>query len=442
MTTTAAPHQEPSPPRRTLATLTTTAALAALTACATGVPAGPDLPLATADAARKVVSVADAGATPGVVDATERLGLTMLGAAPREGNVVVSPASAVVALSMLAEGARGDTALALDDVLGASGQDRTDAVNALLASLDAYDGDPAQVRADELPEKPLVHVANQVVLDDEAEVHEPYLESLATGYGAGVLHTDLGTSSGIAPLSEWVRFHTGGLVEKSAVEPDADLRLVLQNAVLFAARWEAPFDEGDTAPSPFTLAGGEVADVESLRLTESWAYAEDDGWRAVRLPYVEGFHADVVLPPEGADPASVAPDRLAALREALDTAPRQTVALTLPTLDVPAEDPLDLRPALSAAGLGGLLDSVEPPDLGGISDQDLHVSQAWQQALLQVDAEGTVAAAVTEIVEVESAAEIAAESITFRVDRPYVFSVSSDDTGWPLFTAAIRDPRH
>lgn len=442
MTTTAAPHQEPSPPRRTLATLTTTAALAALTACATGVPAGPDLPLATADAARKVVSVADAGATPGVVDATERLGLTMLGAAPREGNVVVSPASAVVALSMLAEGARGDAALALDDALGASGQDRTDAVNALLASLDAYDGDPAQVRADELPEKPLVHVANQVVLDDEAEVHEPYLESLATGYGAGVLHTDLGTPSGIAPLSEWVRFHTGGLVEKSAVEPDADLRLVLQNAVLFAARWEAPFDEGDTAPSPFTLAGGEVADVESLRLTESWAYAEDDGWRAVRLPYVEGFHADVVLPPEGADPASVAPDRLAALREALDTAPRQTVALTLPTLDVPAEDPLDLRPALSAAGLGGLLDPVEPPDLGGISDEDLYVSQAWQQALLQVDAEGTVAAAVTEVGVGAVSAEVVAESITFRVDRPYVFSVSSDDTGWPLFTAAIRDPRH
>lgn len=441
-TTTAGPHREPSPPRHTLTALATTAALAALTACAGGVPAGPDLPLATADTARDVVRVTDAGATPRVVDATERLGLTMLATAPRDGNVVVSPASAVVALSMLAEGARGDTALTLDDVLGASGQDRTDAVNALLASLDAYDGDPAQVRADELPEKPLVHVANQVVLDDEAEVHEPYLESLAAGYGAGVLHTDLGTSSGIVPLSEWVRFHTGGLIEESAIEPDVDLRLVLQNAVLFAARWEAPFDVGDTAPSPFTLGGGDTVDVESLRLTETWAYAEDDGWRAVRLPYVEGFHADVVLPPEGVDPASVAPGRLVALRETLDTAPRLTVALILPTLDVPAEDPLDLRPALSAAGLGGLLDPATPPDLGGISDEELYVSQAWQQALLQVDAEGTVAAAVTEVGVGAVSAEAVAEIVTFRVDRPYLFSVSSDDTGWPLFTAAIRDPRH
>ena len=155
-----------------------------------------------------------------------------------------------------------------------------------------------------------------------------------------------------------------------------------------------------------------------------------------------GFHADVVLPPEGVDPASVAPEQLLALREALAAAPGQTVALTLPTLDVPADDPLDFRPALSAAGLGGLLDSVTPPNLRGISDDKLYVSQAWQQALLQVDAEGTVAAAVTEIGVAEDAASGVAESISFRVDRPYVFSVSADDTGWPLFTAAIRDPRH
>ncbi|MFF2268053.1 serpin family protein [Cellulosimicrobium cellulans] len=415
-------------------------------ACATGVPTGPDLPLATADATRHVVAVADAGATPDVVEATERLGLTMLDAAPREGNVVVSPASAVVALSMLAEGARGETAATLDAALGASGQDRTDAVNALLAALQDYDGDPALVQKDELPKRPLVHVANQVVLDDQAQVHDTYLEALATGYAAGVLHTDLGTASGIAPLSAWVRFHTGGLIEKSAIEPDADLRLVLQNAVLFAARWEAPFDEGETRPSPFALptglSTGEEVDVESLSLTEAWAYAEHDGWRGVRLPYVDGFHADVVLPPEGTDPASITPARTAALREALDAATPQRVALTMPTLDVPVERATDLRPALAAAGLGGLFDRVDPPDLGGISDEALYVSQAKQQAMLQVDAEGTVAAAVTELGAQAMSSEVEILPLTFRVDRPYLFAVSHTETGWQLFTAAIRDPRH
>lgn len=416
--------------------LVTTAA-----ACTTGVPDGPDLPLARADVSRHVVSVSDADATPAVVDATERLGTTILDAAPREGNVVVSPASAVVALSMLAEGARGETAAALDAALGASGPERTDAVNALLAEVEAYDGDPATVQKADLPKKPLAHVANQVALDDQAQVHDTYLEALATGYGAGVLHTDLETPSGIAPLSDWVRFHTGGLIEQSAIEPEDDLRLVLQNAVLFAARWEAPFDEGKTTPSPFALGGGEEVDVESLRLTESWAHAEDDGWRALRLPYVDGFHADVVLPPSGTDPATITPERAAALREALDAAPRQQVDLTMPTLDVHAEAPMDLRPALVDAGLGGLLDPVATPDLSGISAEDLFVSQAKQQALLQVDAEGTVAAAVTEIGGQAVSAEAEMVALSFRVDRPYVFSVSHSETGWQLFTAAIRDPR-
>ncbi|OLT55150.1 hypothetical protein BJF88_07790 [Cellulosimicrobium sp. CUA-896] len=367
----------------------------------------------------------------------------MLASAPREGNVVVSPASAVVALSMLAEGAREETAASLDEALGAVGPERTAAVGALLAALQEHDGNPAAVQAAELPEEPLAHLANQVVVDDQAAIHDTYLEALGAGYGAGVLRTDLGTDAGLAPLSDWARYHTGGLVERSAIEPDPDLRLVLQNATLFAARWEEPFEESETGPQPFVLGSGEEVQAEALRQTNDARYAEVDGWRAVRLPYVEAFHADVLLPPPGTDPASITAEQHAALREALDAAAPVPVDLTMPTLDVPAESPTDLRPALTDLGLGRLLGLPTLPDLSGISDQGLVVSQAWQQSVLQVDAEGTVAAAVTEIGVTEEAAAIdVLEPVVLRVDRPYVFSVAHSDTGWTLFTSAIRDPRH
>ncbi|WP_264029122.1 serpin family protein [Cellulosimicrobium sp. SH8] len=425
--------------RRAVAPLgVATLATLVLGACATA--SGEPPAITTADVERRVVTVADAPATASVVEATERLGLTMLDAAPREGNVVVSPASAVVALSMLAEGARGQTAASLDAALGASGQDRTDAVNALLAALQHYDGDPALVQKDELPETPLVHVANQVVLDDEAQVHDTYLEALAAGYDAGVLETDLGSEAGLEPLDRWVRHHTGGLIEESAVEPDTDSRLALQNAALLAARWSSPFEEQATRPSPFVLADGTHVDAEAMHQEHDWRYAEVDGWQAVRLPYTEGFHADVVLPPDGVDPATLAAETSTDLRAALDAASPRSVALTLPTLDVDAEAPLDLKPALAAAGLGDLL---EQPDLTGISDEDdLTVTQAWQQAVLRVDEEGTVAAAVTEVVAGVESAPMIEDVVELRIDRPYVFSVSHTDTGWPLFTAAIRDPRH
>ncbi|MGN7701869.1 serpin family protein [Cellulosimicrobium sp. 22601] len=428
------------PGRRRAAALLAVATVATLVLGACATASGEPPTVTTADVERRVVTVADAPATTPVVEATERLGLTMLDAAPREGNVVVSPASAVVALSMLAEGARGETAASLDAALGATGQDRTDAVNALLAALQDYDGDPALVQKDELPKTPLVHVANQVVLDDQAQVHDTYLEALAAGYDAGVLETDLGSTAGLEPLDRWVRHHTGGLIEESAVEPDADSRLALQNATLLAARWSSPFEEQATRPDSFVLADGTEVDAEAMHQEHDWRYAEVDGWQAVRLPYTEGFHADVVLPPDGVDPATLAPETSAALREALDSARRRSVALTLPTLDVDAAAPLDLAPALTSAGLAGLLDE---PDLTGISDEPgLRVTQAWQQAVLRVDEDGTVAAAVTEVVGGVESAPMVEDVVELRVDRPYVFSVSHTDTGWPLFTAAIRDPRH
>lgn len=405
-----------------------------LGACATS-PGAPPETSAAAGTERRVVAVADASTVPGVVEATDRLGLTILGSGPRDENVVVSPASAVVALSMLAEGARGETTASLDAALGASGSGRTDAVNALLAALEEYDGDPAVVQDDELPVRPLVHVANQVVLDDQAQVHDAYLEALAAGYGAGVLETDLGTEAGLEPLHRWVRHHTGGLIERSAIQPDPLSRVALQNAVLLAARWDAPFEEHATRSRPFVLTDRTQVEAEAMQQTHERAYAEVDGWRAVRLPYTEGFHADVVLPPDGVDPASITPDQSAALRDALASAAPRAVDLTLPTLDVDAEHPLDLLPAFAAAGL-------ELSDFSGISDQDLALTQAWQQAVLTVDEEGTVAAAVTELALTESAAVAPPDVVELRVDRPYLFTVSHTDTSWALFTAAIRDPRH
>lgn len=409
--------------------------LAGLSACAQD-PTPADL--ATSDAERRVVTVAEARAATDVVGATDRLGLTLLGSAPLVDNAVVSPASAVIALAMLAEGARGVTADQFDAALGAAGADRTDAVNALLAALEEYAGDPAIVQDEELPEAPLLHVANQVVVDDQIEVHAAYLDALAAGYGAGVAETDLGSSTGKKLLDAWVRENTGGLIEESAIEPTDDLRLVLQNAVVLAARWATPFEPDSTRDLPFTLGSGDTVTTDTLVGTQDLAYAEADGWRAVRLPYSEGFHADVLLPPAGTDPASITAEQQAALRSELDTTTPGTVHLAMPSLDIRTE-PLDLEAALVAAGLGGLF---YEPDLSGISDLELELDQAFQQATLAVGEEGTIAAAVTELGIIETSAEVPEPGIDLQVDRPYLFTVAHTETSWPLFVAAIRDPRH
>lgn len=429
-------HRSSTHRRTTVPAALAAAAALALTACS---GADPDEGLERSDAERAVIAVADAPASADAVLATEELGLLALRATTEpEKNALVSPASLSFALALLAEGANGDTAATLDEALGASGADRTSAYNALQGALAENDGDPAVAQDDELPESPVLHLANQAVLDDELEVDPDYLDRIATSFDAGVQRTDLGSDPGKRVLDAWVNHHTGGLIEKSAIEPDPRLRLVLQNAVLLAARWETPFAEYSTSDKDFTGPSG-TEPTEMLHAAESFAYAESDGWAAVRLPYVEAFHADVLLPPAGTDPADVTPETLTALTTALDAETPRLVDLAMPSLEL--EPPtLDLAPALEEAGLGGLYDA---PDLTGITTiENLEVSQVMQQAYLSLDEAGTVAAAVTEIAMEASGAMPTDPAVTMHVDRPYLLRIAHTETGLPLFLAAVHSPQH
>jgi serine protease inhibitor len=391
----------------------------------------------------RIVAPSSASALADVVAATLRTGTVMLAAGKANENVAVSPVSLAVALSMLAEGARGETLATLEDALGASGEARRDAFAALQRILAEYEGEPAAATGSKIPQRPIIHRANRVVVDDGFEVNPDYLFALADGFGAGIRYTDLGGSDAKRVLSEWIDHHTGGLIKESAIEPSADLRLVLQDVILLAARWQNIFEGNDTVPREFTLADGKRVETETMSQTgAAYAYAEVDGWRAVRLPYVEAMHADLLLPPAGVDPASASPALLTKVAAALDAASLQSMMLTVPTIDTGAQR-LDLLASgvFEKLGIANLL-CDGAPDLSGIAlaPGDLCVDQAMQQAVLKVHEEGTVAAAVTELGVRETSMPIVELELFF--DRPFLFTVMHSDTDWPLFMAAIRDPRH
>ncbi len=294
-----------------------------------------------------------------------------------------------------------------------------------------------------------MHLANQVVVDDQQEAQQSYLDRLRAGYGAGVLVTDLASEDGKRALDAWVRDNTGGLIKKSAITPDPQLVLVLQNAVALAARWNTSFDPNATRADDFTRADGTSVPVDMMHLATPFAYVEQDGWRAVRLPYVQvadgnpQLYADVMLPPEGsdaaADPAVADPATVAALSAALDQQNPVDVLLGLPKVDLTTS--LDLLPVLDALGLGALT-SPQTARLDGIlvdPPGPPYVAQAAQQGVLQVDEDGTRAAAVTEI-GVGAGAAPPQDPITMTVDRPYLFVITDGASGWPLFLASVLDP--
>ncbi|MDO5672704.1 MAG: serpin family protein [Actinomycetaceae bacterium] len=353
-------------------------------------------------------------------------------------NLAVSPASLQLALGMVALGARGEAKTALDKVVGSSD---AAVVNAMERTLHPWAGDPAVVKEKELPKVPVTHVANNVAIDDQADIEQAYLDDIAKNFGAGVLHTDLGTEQGIKPLSAWVKENTGGLIEKSAIEANPDNRLVLQNAIVLAAAWLTPFEKDDTAPREFHTSDGGAVEVDMMRKTDALPYAQAEGWAMAEVPYTQGFTAQFILPPRGSAPNEITDDILSELNaQAVSQRTgesKELVKITVPKISLKTQT--DLIPLLEKMGAG--IAMSDEADFSGMSKADtLVIGQISQQVVLDIDEDGTKAAAVTEIGMRATSAPVDAFDHELVLDRPYLVIIRAVDTGWPLFVAQVMNP--
>ncbi|MFT3888763.1 MAG: serpin family protein [Arachnia sp.] len=333
-------------------------------------------------------------------------------------NRLVSPSSLAQSLATAAEGARGASLASADEALGLSGEERSRAYGALRQSLAAFDAPPATVDQADPPAVPVAHLANRIVAV-ESPIAPDFLQALGRYFGTQAI--DVGQRTAQETLDAWVREESGGLIERSGVEVSPATRLVLQDAVFFAAAWRAPLNE---ARGTFDAPTGPVeADFLVGRVTAR--YAEGARWTAARLPYGDPFAMDVILPAEGIATQDLTAADLDAAGAALDDAPEQEGAVWMPALDLAVKT--DLRAALPAVDLTDL--SGMAPDM---------TAGAWvQQARLRVTAQGTVGAAVTEL---EITASGAVDRPSIKVTRPYVLRVLDTRTGWPLFLGAVSDP--
>lgn len=387
-------------------------------------------------------SLQDAVAYQDAVEASGELGTqALVELSSGEQNAVVSPASLAMTLAVLAEGADGPALQQLEQVLGATGEPRQQAYSALQAAVGEYDGDPAVVSDEQLPEVPVLHLANQLALRDGAEPEPQLLEALASAFNAALFTVDFGDEDSGTFLNEWVQEHTGGLIDNSAMDlPDEDMAFVIQNAALLAAAWQHPFMAEDTQEREFHRADGEVVNADLMQQQLMTEYAEVDGIETVRLPYTEGFAMELALPAEGDDPAQITHEQWNQLSAAVEPGELPyEVDLGLPVLELDTSDSQSSLKALFENTLG-LEDLIEGDDLSDFGFDDVEISQIEQQAVLEVSEEGTVAAAVTEIGVAETSLPVTAGQVQFHLDRPFALRIVHEETNWPLFMSVVHDP--
>jgi serpin B len=373
-------------------------------------------------------TAADPSAVDRVAAAEQALSVALLqrlGAAP---NTAVSPTSLYLALGMLQNAARGETAAQISKALQASGLAASDQ-NAGLAGL------MRQLAGAAKKDGITLDSANSLWQQRGFAVRKQFLSTLAKYYGTGVWQVDFaGDNAGaLRAIDDWTRRQTHGKIEKLFDQLDRSTVLVLANAIYFHAAWATPFDKNLTTDGTFTTADGTAVQVKYMSGLAGLQTVTTADYQAVQVPYQGGrFAALAVMPASGslADFVSaLTPQKISGLHLAGGSG----CTVELPRFTTTAR--VDLAPVLRALGMTTAF--TDSADLSGLSAQPTEVDQVIQRVYLGVGEKGTTAAAATGISIRPTGAGV---GCSMRFDHPFLFLVRDTTTGAILFAAQVHDP--
>ena len=332
---------------------------------------------------------------------------------PNSANMVVNPVGVAAATGVIAEGSGDEPIIDLKSLQPAWTMWRR------------WAGPPTRN-----PKKnPVIATAAQLFVDPEFSIKPAYHEAIA-GWDVSIEIEAITQEN----LDEWARINTANLIQQSGITVTPEMKLVLQNAITFAAKWQEDFRQGGVLDDDFTRADGTVTRVEMMGSVRHAPYTVSDGWRGVRLDYTDRELAAFVLIPD--DDTEQAP--LTTLRQAVTQLcrPNETmgrVAVELPRFTVTSEKKLfELFDCI------GLKTNTQ---LKAMTDPPVMLTQAMQQAIIVVDEQGTVVSLVTIVCMGMDIPHWAEEPIDIMADQPFYFIVGDVETGTPLFLSHIGDPK-
>jgi len=355
----------------------------------------------------------------------------------RAADTVFSPVSVAAALRMAWCGARGQTAAELAGALhlGGSPDTAAEGLRALATLVSDVTADGAVTfRA---PATVWVQAGLPLQPAFTARLGEAAAAAVADADFAGAPEEARAEINRV--VAEQTEDKITGLLPPGAV--DDGTRLVLTSAIYLRAGWAETFPEQATTDAPFYPDGrdGPGLTVRMMRGAATRLYVRGDGYQAVVLPYRGGGGlAMAVVLPDGPLAALRPAITAGGMRGVLAGASRYQVTLSLPRFRVEAA--FDLVPVLRQLGVTEAF--TRRADFSGITEAErLLINAVAHKAYVDVDEQGTEAAAATAIVLRPTAAFRAPPSVTLTVDRPFLFAIIQTRTGLPLFVGQVSHPR-
>lgn len=352
-----------------------------------------------------------------------------------EGNLFFSPYSISTCLAMTYAGARGGTEKQMAQVLHFG--NNQDKVQALFGTLQN------QLNEAQKKQEIQLNVANGLWAQKGHPFLSAFLDIARKQYDANVNQVDFRTSAGPArnEINDWVSQKTKGkitnLIPQGMLNPMT--RLVLVNAIYFKGRWSTQFKKGSTTNAPFSVTGDRKMQVPLMNITENFNYAEPEGLQVLELPYVGNDVSMVVLLSRENNGLKTLENSLSVpkLYEWLTQLHSQKVNVFLPKFKL--TDQFSLAKTLAAMGMTAPF-SPQADFSGMDGGHDLFISDVVHKAYVDVNEEGTEAAAATSVGMRALAVRRPASIPVFRADHPFIFLIRDTHTDSILFLGRLLDP--
>jgi len=341
-------------------------------------------------------------------------------------NVMISPLSVSLALSMTYNGAAGDTRRAFEQTLRMPDLSR-DQINQynkeLVTALLAHDP------------KVTMEIANSIWYRDDFEILAGFIERNQTWYDAEVNPSDFDDPATLAKINGWVDKKTHNKIEKIIDQINPESFMFLINAIYFKGAWEYEFDKKKTSDMDFYLEDGTTVSVPMMNQEIDLNMFTHERFVSAELPYGKGnWSMFVFLPAEnyGIEDVVGLMDKDTWATWMKSYQPATEVNLYLPRFQFAFDQ--NLNNVLISMGLGVAF--TDGADFGDMAPGlPLAISKVLHKSFIEVNEEGTEAAAVTSV-EIE----LTSTGSYFMADRPFLFAIAERSTGAILFIGKVMNP--
>ncbi|WP_448268362.1 serpin family protein [Nostoc sp. DSM 114159] len=348
-----------------------------------------------------------------------------------EKNIFISPSSVAIALAMTYNGASGSTQQAMAKTLELQGMNLPEINSSYAAVLKQL--------LDNSDTKVQLKIANSLWANQNVSFAPDFLKRTQDFYQAKISNLNFQDAAASSIINNWVKENTNGKITKIVEKIEPNQVLFLINAIYFKGNWSNQFDKKETASYPFYITSGRQKQHPMMSQEGDYKYYESEKSQAVSLPYGKDGKISfyIFLPKKNSNLKAFYQDlNVENWEKWMTQFNNQKGFIRLPRFKTDYE--ITLNDALKTLGMGEAFSNKA--NFSGMG-KNFAISQVKHKTFVEVNEEGTEAAAATSVGIVATSARQEPEPFRMIVDRPFFCAIRDNQTGNILFMGSIIEPQ-